>query len=288
MIPLLLVQLACARASAGALALPPRAQLVLPSVGVEAGWVIEPSESKRFGGQVSFSVDPRGEVWLTGGHRALFVPQENAVFRADRPFQQVAWLGDTQLVRSYSALGRFAPAPDGGWGMPQVRFVPLADIPLSSWRMAPADAKDVYVIGYNPRKKVSQLALLGPGRGTGLMRVLFESKAQISDAAGDGESTYFATGKAIWRLDASGAPRLLFVHPRAAIRRLVFVPGAGVFYATDEGVGFAGGTKSGYDFLRCASCQIAAAGDDLYVMLGPLSDGVLRIRGLAAFASAAR
>lgn len=291
MIALLLAHLLCVDASAGALPLPPRAQLVLPPSGVEAGWVIEPAKAGRVRGEVGLSVDSHGEVWLTGGHRALFVPQEDALFRADRPFQQLTWLGDAPVVRSYAALGRFVPAPDEGYGMPQVRFVPLADIPLTSWRMAPAGVSSVYVTGYNPRKKVSQIAIMSSGQAG--LRVIFESKARIADVAGDAPIAYFATGRAIWRLDGAGAPgsgppKLLFVHPRAAIRRILYVPGAGVFYATDDAVGFAGGPKNSFDFLHAANCQIATAGDDLYVMMGPLSSGVLRIRGLAALASASR
>lgn len=280
MIALLLAARLAGCALAGGGALPPRSALVLPD-GVEAGWVIPPSDKRKEGAEVSLSVDPDGEVWLTAGHRALFVPQENALFRADRPFQQVLWLGRTQLVRSYSALGRFRAREHDERGLPQVSFQPKAMIPLSPWRMAPAGDKNVYVAGFNPRKKVWQLALLGPGEDSSRpLRVLSEGKVQIADAAGDGKRTFFASGRAIWELGEGGKPKLVFMHPKAQIRRLLYLPGGALVYATDESVGVAGLEKR-FDFIRAARCQIAADGDDVYVMLGPLSGGVLRVRGLS-------
>jgi hypothetical protein len=269
--------------------LPQGAKVVLPrQEGVSGEWILPPSPRAKNGEDVVLATDPHGAIWLVVDQNAMLVPEKNAFFKTDRPFQQILWLSGLPLARSYSTLGRFEFIPEQTagdvQGLTEVHFKPLATIPMTSWRAAPAGAEDLYIAGYNPRKKASQIALLGPAakrKGTPL-KILYETKASITDVAGDGHKTYFASGPAIWQVEGETA-KVVYAHPRSAIRRILFVPGTGLFYATDESVGFAG-TAAQFDFIRAPHCQIAAAGDALYVMMGRLSGGVLRVRGASQFA----
>lgn len=284
---LLLSAILAAAAAAEGLPLPAGVKLVLPRAAkLEAAWALPPSTSTA-ALDVLFAVDPAGVAWLILDRQVVSVPEKNALFAADRPFGQIVWIGDKPVVRSHEALGTFEPGPPDGKGLPRVHFKPLTTVPLTSWRLAPAGGEDVYVAGYNPRKRVSQLGLVGPSAEGKLLRVLYETEAQIADVAGDGKTTYFASGPAIWTLGKDGGASVLWAHPKAAIRSIVAAPGGGVFYATDGGVGYAGASAR-FEFLRAAGCRIAAAGDDLFVLLDGLRGGLLRIRGVSRLARISR
>ena len=273
-----------ASARAQTIALPEGVKLTLPGQGRgSVEWLIPPSSSESSEVPISFAVDPRGRAWLIRDYRVIFVPQENALFKSDRPFQQLAWLsGGKALARSGEVLETFKPeSRDSGNGLPEVHLKPLTTISLSTWKIAPAGRDGLYIAGYNSKKGLSQICLVGPALDARTLKVLFRTSAQISDVAGDGHATYFASGPSIWKLTAKGA-KLVYARRKGDIRRLIYVSGAGIFFATDDSVGFAQG-DSGFDFIQAPRPQIAAAKGELYVMLGGLSNGVLRVGGLSRF-----
>jgi len=255
-------------------------ELALPE-GMSARWVIEPSKGER-GADVSFSVDPKGTVWFGVGDMA-FAPTRNILFRADRQIDQLLWLGDLQLVRSGAVLGRFEALEDPPKGMLKVHLTPVTEVPFSSWRMAAAGGGDICIAGYNPRKQVSQVALLGPGAGASGIQVLYETEAQISDVACDGKTAYIAAGGAVWKVAGAGRPaEVFYAQPRRAVRRIALNPAGGLFYGTNETVGYAG-ENARFDFMRCSRCRLAVAKDALYILKDRVSGGVLRIEGVGAF-----
>lgn len=251
------------------------AALSASAAGLQPSWVLPPSPSAPKGGDVLAAVDPSGAAWLVLEGRIVSVPERDVVFSADRPFQQLAWVGSRPVVRSFEALGTFASAPDGPAGPPRARFKPLTTVPLTSWRMSPAGEENVYVTGYNPRKNASQIALLGPAAGGRDLRVIYETQAQIADVAGDARTAYFASGPAIWKVDSVGSASVFFSSARP-ITSLAAAPG-GLYYTTDAGVGFAGESER-YEVLRCSGCRIFVRGGDLYVLLDGLRGGLLRLR----------
>lgn len=280
-LPALLSVFLAAPAAAQPARLPPGARLSLPrAAGVEAGWIAPPSETLS-GGEAFFTAAPDGAAWLVLDGEVVAVPGKDALFAADRPLQQWVWFDGKPVVRSFESLGTLSPAAPSGAGIPRARFVPLAAVPLTSWRIAPAGKRGVLVWGYNPRKRVSQIALAGEP-----LRVLYSGEARITAAAGDGERVYFAAGPAIWTLAADGTAT---VYRRAArtIRELRAAPGGGVFYADDAGVGFAG-PGGAIEFLRGRNCRIETAGDDLFVLLGGPGRGLLRLRGVSRLAAQAQ
>jgi hypothetical protein len=248
---------------------------------LEAGWVLEPSTAAP-AVEAAPAAAPDGTVWLVLDGQTVSVPERNVLLAADRPFQQLAWLGGKPLARSYQALGALAAGPKGGAGVPRARFIPAATVPLTSWRMATA-GDSVFVAGFNPRKRVFQVALLGPAAGDGPLKVLYETDARIADVATDGRSAYFASGPAIWKIGADGSAAVFRAHPSLTLRQLAAAPGGGFFYLTDRTVGYAGRSAT-FDFLRCGDCRIAAANDDLFVLLGGLRGGLLRLRGVGSLA----
>lgn len=246
------------------------AALTASAAGLQASWVVPPSAAAPKADDSLAGVDPSGAAWLVLDGRIVSAPEKGVVMVADRPVQQLAWIGSRPVVRSFDALGTFEAGPEGA------RFKPLTMVPLTSWRMAPAGAENVLVAGYNPRKKSSQVALVGPAAGGKALKVLYETQARIADVAGDGESAYFASGPAIWKVEADGSASVFFSQTRpitaiAAARN-------GFFYATDAGVGYAGRTER-FELLRRPGCRIAARGEDLFVLLDGLRGGLLRVRG---------
>ena len=205
------------------------------------------------------------------------------MFQVDRPIDQLLWLGDLPLLRSRAVLGRFEALGDPPKGMAKVHLTPLSEIPFSSWRMAAAGSGDICIAGYNPRKQVSQIALLGSAVGGNGIRLLYETEAQISDVACDGESAYFAAGGVIWKVAGAGRPaEVFYAQPRRAVRRIALNPGGGLFYGTKETVSYAG-PNAHFEFMRCSRCRLAVAQDSLYILKERVSGGVLRLDGVGAF-----
>lgn len=246
------------------------AALAASAAGLQASWVVPPSAAAPKADDALAGVDPSGTAWLVLDGRIVSAPEKGVVMVADRPVQQLAWIGARPVVRSFDALGTFVAGADGA------RFKPLTMVPLTSWRMAPAGAENVLVAGYNPRKKASQVALVGPAAGGKALKVLYETQARIADVAGDGENAYFASGPAIWKVAADGTASVFFSQTRP-ITALAAAPD-GFYYATDAGVGYAGKTER-FELLRRPGCRIAARGEDLYVLLDGLRGGLLRVRG---------
>lgn len=245
------------------------AAIAASAAGLQASWVVPPSAAAPKADDALAGVDPSGTAWLVLDGRIVSAPEKGVVMVADRPVQQLAWIDARPVVRSFDALGTFVSGPDGP------RFKPLAMVPLTSWRMAPAGAANLLVAGYNPRKKASQVALVGPAAGGKALKVLYETQARIADVAGDGESAYFASGPAIWKVGDDGTASVFFSSPRT-ITSLAAAPD-GLYYTTDAGIGFAGKTER-FEVLRRPGCRIAARGEDLYVLLDGLRGGLLRLR----------
>lgn len=251
------------------------AALAASAGGLQPSWVLPPSPAAPKGGDVFAAADPSGAAWVVLDGRIVAAPETGLVFVADRPFQQLAWIGGKAVVRSFEALGAFVPERGGPAGPPRARFKPLTTVPLTSWLMAPAGEENVYVAGYNPRRKASQIALVGPAAGGKDLRVIYETQARISDVAGDGKTAYFASGPAIWKVDSVGSASVFFSQERP-ITSLAAAPD-GLYYTTDAGVGFAGKTER-FEVLRCSGCRISVRGGDLFVLLDGLRGGLLRLR----------
>jgi len=252
------------------------AALAASAAGLQASWVVPPSAAAPKADDALAGVDPSGAAWLVLDGRIVSAPERGAVLVADRPIQQLAWIGARPVARSFDALGTFVPEPDAPKGPKRARFKPLTTVPLTSWRMAPAGDGNIFIAGYNPRKRASQIALVGPSAGGKDLRVIYETRAQIADVAGDGTSAFFASGPAIWKVGADGTASVFFSQTRpitalAAARD-------GLFYATDAGVGFAGRTER-FELLRRPGCRIAARDGELFVLLDGLRGGLLRVRG---------
>lgn len=257
------------------------AALAAAAAGLQAAWVVPPSAAAPKADDALAGVDPSGAAWLVLDGRIVSSPERGAVLVADRPIQQLVWIGSRAVARSFDALGTLVPEAASPKGAQRARFKPLTTVPLTSWRMAPAGDGNVYVAGYNPRKRLSQIAVVGPAAGGKALRVLYETRAQIADVAGDGATAYFASGPAIWKVEADGTASVHFSSTRP-ITALAAAPD-GLFYATDDGVGFAGRSER-FELLRRPGCRIAVRGDDLYVLLDGLRGGLLRlsVRALTA------
>ncbi|PIR15907.1 MAG: hypothetical protein COV48_11770 [Elusimicrobia bacterium CG11_big_fil_rev_8_21_14_0_20_64_6] len=258
--------------------------LAASAAGLQPSWVLPPSAEATAADAVLAGVDPSGAAWLVLDGRIIAAPEGNVVLLADRAIQQLAWIGSKPVVRSFEALGTFVPGAPDAKGPPEARFKPITTVPLTSWRMAPAGAEDVYVAGYNPRKRLSQIAVVGSSAGSKPLRVLYETPAQIADVAGDGTTSYFASGPAIWKVDAEGSASVYSSHARP-VRSIAAAPGGGLFFVTDTVVGYAG-KSAPFNLLRCSRCRISVRDDDLYVLFNGPRGGLLRVRGVRSLAEA--
>jgi len=272
--------------------LPKGASLILPE-GISADWALPPSKEApdTEGKSVYFNVNPKdGLVWLGLEGSAIYVPGKSVLLRTKYPFSQFVWLGSgDQVVSDASSIGRFVQPGAKETGLPVLGYKPVFSFSgYRNWRIFPAGGDNLYVIGQKTATKRFQVLLFGPAAADGKQpfKVLYDTDAAILAAAGDGKDTYMSMGKEIFKYNrADGGTQAVFVHPAGKVDQLEYAPGAGIFYATAEGVGFVGG-KTAFEFLRYPRCQVRLAGDSLYILLGKLSNGVLRIKGAGRFAGA--
>ena len=80
------------------------------------------------------------------------------------------------------------------------------------------------------------------------------------------------------------APKSVYVHPRENIKSLIYRPDIGLFYTTDNAAGCIG-EKEQFEFLVYPGTELAFGGKDLYVKMGSVANGIMRIMGAQHYAT---
>lgn len=267
--------------TSGAGPLPKDTQLTLPAaLNNDASWVLLPNSSGESRAESQpFAIDRDGQPWFGIDPRTLFNPVAPALFEVDQPIQSFLSLESGGfLVVSDDLLGSLTSETEGN----KLDFRPELKLPARGCRLFPGAQGALYLVENGPAAG-GMLYLLQPSEARGQpfrARALLKTAEPIAAAAGDGRQTYVAIEGAVFRLaDGKMVPVLLAEGQK--VRDLAYSPDAGLFYATDSMVGFAGKAKP-INFLKTPHARIRAQGGSLFILLTG-SQGLIKIGAIRAF-----
>ncbi len=254
-------------------------ELALPAK-VEGGFIFRFAElpGGNAGRPAHLAVMPAGQPTVMFDRRLIGLKDSDrrAPFVWDPPGKQAldgyAWMADgTFLAISGSRLGM--PAENS--------FNVLLELPQENMRIVPAGPDLFYLFGGTTEEQRQSVYLYAKG---GQLLRLVQLDLPVAAVAGNGVLTFFATGNAIYRLLPQEGVGL--VHEiDDEVTSLALAGMGGLFYGTPSGAGYVRGPGEGVTFLRGAPAEVAAHGEDLFVIIPEM--GVLKIAPLSPFDSIA-
>jgi len=273
--------------------------IALPaSSHVAARLIVPPPDEKSRGkmawADVAFAVGPDDVVWFGHDGNTVINFSRDYLFRTDRIFTDIAVLtGGALLIAGRTDLG-FVPevglSPAGG-RIPSVSVQPIFLLPVNDCRLSAGEKGVLYLFGTGRESRKEEVYLVRPepavpGRNVKLavrtIRKIYVSTEKVSAVAGDGDETFIATGRLVFKV-TSGRDALepIFLHPSEEITDLALSLMHGLFYTTPSGVGYAG-PNGKVEFIRAHNTSIRIAGGALYVFLKN-SLAVVKVEGIDTF-----
>ena len=267
--------------------LPAGAKLTLPvRPGTGAQMIVAPP-AKLIEQPVNlrFGVDRDGYPWLGDHGKTLLNVLKRQLVKVDQEYTDVAFFDNGAiLLCTKKSLGFLEDAPDqvkkGNKYL--MRFHPVAPLPYKNMRLFAGDQNAIYLVGRNPKDGKDELFALAPdASGKKAFVKLAAVKEGIAAVAGDGRTTYFASGRLIAKL-APGRPKAerVLLHPSSAVTQLAYAAKSGLFYATDKAVGYVG--KKPFEFLKARRLALRLRNDALFVLFVN-EQHVLCISGASGF-----
>lgn len=293
MMTVILLSILARPAAAEKVKLPEGAVLLLPThPGLASEWVVMPGMLKKLQKTpLTFGVSKEGNVCLVAGGKVFFYPQLELFVYSKVKTQDLIFLGSGKmLVRYGQEVGFLEVNEDRESETPEekkkgnLNFNPFIKLPYKDFRLYAGADKNFYVVGRNEKENRNEISLWNLDH-RGPVSQLMATDAPIGAVAGTPEQTYYATGRGVMLLEKGAKEsKAVYLHPREDIRSLIYRPDVGLFYTTDNAAGYIG-EKEQFDFLAYPGTELRLAGKDLYVRLGSVANGIMRIKGPQHFAT---
>lgn len=220
-------------------------------------------------------IDSQGRVTLMAS-QTLFVINEKDLtpipLKSSGGFSSYAWTSGGALIGVKEKKLGF-PGPDG--------FAETVDLPDEGMQLVSGHKNRLYLYGGKSREQRLHLYLLEKNKG---LSHLAEMPYPITAVAGTGEQTFVAVGRSILFM-APNQPLSLVYRPRFEVMALAYAPPHGLFYATEESVGFVSKPGTGFTFMKEKGVIPMVSGNDLFLVIPHKS--VLKISSIEAFAAMA-
>ncbi|PKL45161.1 MAG: hypothetical protein CVV41_03460 [Candidatus Riflebacteria bacterium HGW-Riflebacteria-1] len=267
----------------------PETTLLLPlAEGMATRWVLPPAGPefiKRYNDmRVSLSIDNDGHAWLGFADATVLCPQKNYSFKLPETFWDFVCLDNgAVLFATTSRLALLRVIPAAGTQPASVILQPVAMLPPDCSRMVKGADNCLYFICNDEKTGKNTVWLFKPQsyqgtRGIPEFQKVFVADVPVNAVAGDGVTTWVASGKMIIRIDAQKQLHRQYLHPHHVIVDLAYTKTGGLFYATGFAVGYAGDIGV-VEFLNTRGPLIACAGSSMYVMF-PDDYGLMAVDGV--------
>lgn len=273
----------------------PDVTLAIPQKsGIKVRWVVPPQNSEDLLEKANvdwrrtmFSVDPKGQPWIGFNGKQIINPIRLFISNLSHPYQTFVHLDSGTLFFSTSTELGFIVAIDNPSvdqkGIPIVPFQPIALLPLPDSQMYRGEGEILYFAGHNVVSNMYEIYLLKPEgikphiRG---YRKIFESEEEITAVTANYDVAYISIGRLVVKISKKdGGISRLFLHPTKDITELAYSQDAGLFYVTQEGVGFLS-DKGALEFLKTTSPKIFLQKKTLYVLF-PANLGIVAIENIS-------
>ncbi|MBU8902141.1 MAG: hypothetical protein KOO69_05335, partial [Victivallales bacterium] len=152
---------------------------------------------------------------------------------------------------------------------------PISLLPIPDCRMFKGADNCIYFSGFNITTSQYELYLLKPENiKIDALKIktlkgyakIFSSNKAINAVAGDGNISYIAIENTIVYIPSgNNSSETIFVHPNETITQVQYNKQSGLFYSTNNKIGYVG--KNGHlEFFKGKRHQISLAGNSLYVL----------------------
>jgi hypothetical protein len=149
-------------------------------------------------------------------------------------------------------------------------------------RVARADAGHCYVFGGEGWLLKHDVLLYGMN---GSVRNLLRAPLPVTAVTGDGSNTFVAVGSVVFLLTPGQKAKAVF-HERVCIKDLAVAPPGGIFYLTEDGVGYMESPESGMVFLRRKVTSLDSRSGELVLVTKDRE--ILLIKPVSGFSRAVR
>ena len=290
---LMLLSVLVRPAAAEKIKLPDGAVFLLPThPGVHAEWPVHPGTLKKLQAtKLAFGVAGTGKICLIAGGKVFFYPEVALSMYSKVRTQDVIFLdAGNMIVRYGQEVGTLETNPDRASESPEEQkkgnliFKPFIKLPYKDFKIFTGIGKYFYVVGRNEEKNRNELSLWNLDH-FGPVSQLMATDGPITAVAGTPDKTYYALERGVLLLEKGAKEaKAVFVHPREDIKSLIYRPDVGLFYTTENAAGYIG-EKAQFDFLVYPGTELRLGGKDLYVRLGSVANGIMRIKGPEHYAS---
>ena len=290
---LMLLSVLVRPAAAEKIKLPDGAVFLLPThPGVHAEWPVHPGTLKKLQAtKLAFGVAGTGKICLIAGGKVFFYPEVALSMYSKVRTQDVIFLdAGNMIVRYGQEVGTLETNPDRASESPEEQkkgnliFKPFIKLPYKDFKIFTGIGKYFYVVGRNEEKNRNELSLWNLDH-FGPVSQLMATNGPITAVAGTPDKTYYALERGVLLLEKGAKEaKAVFVHPREDIKSLIYRPDVGLFYTTENAAGYIG-EKEQFDFLVYPGTELRLGGKDLYVRLGSVANGIMRIKGPEHYAS---
>jgi ankyrin repeat protein len=245
-----------------------------------------------------FSVDATGQPWFAVPDQnsrkgVVLNPIQQYRFGLSHPFKGMVCLDNGALLFHTDHDLGFVSSPETlavEEGVATVPFQPAITLPLPDCRIYSGANSALYIVGTADNGD-NEVYLLQPETVSQdsqkiirQFRRLFASQKPIEAVTGDGRTTFIALDRTIVQIKHEDQTQAeILVHPTGRIRQLAYSPTAGLFYVTDQKVGFSGECGT-WDFLTLVRAQIVIRDNSLYICLSNTL-GVLALDNISDLAT---
>ena len=249
----------------GEVALPSDSKIVIR-------WVVPPVKNREKLNDIKFSVGPDETPWIGYNHKYLMNPVKKYFLELSNQYNDMIQLDNGALLISTATEFGYPMSRKLNEKSPVVGFQPIAKLPIPGCRMFKGVDNCVYFSGWNQAASQYEIYLLKPenlssdgSKTIKEYKKIFSWPQNINAVSGDGNISFAATGNTIFYIPANGdSAKIVFKHPTEAVKQLQVYKNFGLFYATDNRVGYLGGGGQ-FEFFKGERPQISLSGSSLYI-----------------------
>lgn len=235
-------------------------EVYLPE-GLDIDIILEPSDVERIGGnkKTIFQLNEAGEPTLLLGETFLTLKSSEGdevipPFRVEGAgsISHYAWMPDgTLMIISGKVLGILTT--EG--------FMPILKLPHEDMKIEPASDDLCYLYGGSTKEQQRRLYLLKKG---GMLLHLLEADEPVTAVAGDGKTTFIASGGSVLTL-RPGETEIMYTAGEEIGSLTVSKETGGIFFATVSSAGYIHGKETGFEFIKGVGAEVKTFNDSIYI-----------------------
>ncbi|MDI1471038.1 hypothetical protein QI155_00605 [Thermodesulfovibrio sp. 1176] len=243
----------------------PKTLLILPETSkVKIKWILLPEKRPppEVTQKIRFIIDNKNEPMLLYGTNLILNPIKNYLVKTKESLKDIICLENGVLIFSDSKnLGYLELEKNINDTLPIAKLKAVAKLPQSDSRVFKG-SDSLYSLSYNPKTNKYEIYLFKPLNKN--FEKILSLKEKIDSLSGKGEHLFISSGKQIKEYK-NGKFHIVYEHPRQDIKEIFYSEKTGLFYKTENGIGFVK-DGSAMEFLQSENFEVFFKGSSIYVL----------------------